>query len=112
MSEKICEREGCENLVPYPRRKYCCVECGNIANRQRAKLMDRPSVRVSGILKLRTCLICDKEFWSPGAGYRQCEKCKKLIERSPSAIPVAHRIPGADRHRVSALALQAEMENL
>ena len=109
---KICERDGCENLVPYPRRQYCSVECGRVANRQRGKLMDKPSVRVGGTLKPRTCLKCNKKFMSDGPWNRHCPKCKKLIERSPSAIPVAHRIPGADRHRVAALALQAEMENL
>ena len=112
MSEKTCECDGCENPVPYPRRQYCSDKCGRVAHRQRAKLMAAPPVRVNSQRKRRTCLMCGREFMSDGPGYRRCDRCDRLIERSPSAVPVAHRIPGADRRRVSALVLQAEMENL
>ena len=109
---KICEREGCGNLVPYPRRKYCCDECGKIDNRRRAKLMAGPIVRANPQRKMRMCLMCGKEFWSDGPGYRRCEKCRKSLSSSASPAVLPHRIPGSGRRLVEKLALENEMENM
>ena len=110
---KICERDGCENLVPYPRRQYCSVECGKIANRERGKLMERPSVRTRfSKRKYRTCLSCPREFLSDGPWNRICPRCTKSVNSTvaPSVLP--HRIPGTAQHRADRLALENEMEGM
>lgn len=76
----ICQREGCNRVVPPGRRKYCSEECSKIVNRQSAAERSRlraQMYRRQQMVKYapRTCLSCGEEFPSEGPWNRICPSC-------------------------------------
>ena len=76
----ICQREGCNRVVPPGRRKYCCVECSKIVNRHSAAERSRmraQAYRRERMVKYapRPCLSCRSPFMSEGPWNRICPSC-------------------------------------
>jgi hypothetical protein len=45
----------------------------------------KPSRRIKK-LTWRSCLRCDREFWSEGPHHRLCQACRQLLAASPSPV--------------------------
>ena len=78
----ICQREGCQNVVPPGRRKYCSVECSKIVNRRSAA--ERSRMRAQAYRRERRvkyaprmCLSCGHSFLSEGPWNRICGACSE-----------------------------------
>ena len=75
----ICQREGCNCVLPEGRRKFCCDECAKLHHRRKKSGL---ALRMLGRLNVsetaaRSCLDCDDEFPSDGPWNRLCDKCKR-----------------------------------
>jgi len=84
--QKICRRDGCDNIVHQKGKKsYCCKKCSIIQNKADHKAL-RAQIDHDILIyqrklnhpKLRICLgaDCGKEFHSLGPWNRLCPKCK------------------------------------
>jgi hypothetical protein len=47
----------------------------------------------------RTCLRCDRQFWSEGPHHRLCQPCREALAMASSAV-VEHRVAARHRHRL------------
>jgi len=78
----ICQREGCNRVVPPGRRKYCSEDCSKIVNRRSAAERSRlraQAYRRERMVKYapRTCLSCGENFLSEGPWNRICAACSE-----------------------------------
>ena len=71
----ICQRDGCTNVVPPGRRKYCSEEW-SAARRSRLRAQ---AYRRERLVKYapRTCLCCGSRFLSEGPWNRICAGCSE-----------------------------------
>ena len=100
-----CQREGCDNLVPVGRRKFCSTPCSKRATRNRASRERFGGGTETGFDELETaryqakfmrpkyrqCLICGRKFWSDGPWNRVCEKAKCQAKRE-ALVEVYHGV--------------------
>lgn len=103
MSERKCQREGCENPIPDGRRKYCCNECGIIANRASERARQKEEAQEVARAKaeredrkVRVCLRCGKSFQSSWPGNRRCSTCERAVEAGVSGWPVRAHVPSEE----------------
>jgi hypothetical protein len=48
----------------------------------------------------RTCLRCDRTFWSEGPHHRLCQTCREALATAPSAVE-EHCVAARHRHRLN-----------
>ena len=78
----ICKRPGCNNEIPFGRRKYCSSECSKVMNRKTAALRAEEAYKQSikfrhAKMGIRSCLSCNKMFLSEGPWNRICSNCSE-----------------------------------
>jgi len=84
MPKTLCTREGCENPVKLPRRKFCCEKCLQLwhrklqVTRKRKDEKARAKRRTGKHRRVRPCLGvgCHREFMSEGPWQRKCPICR------------------------------------
>ena len=75
-----CARQGCNNIIPPAKRKYCSEQCSKLANQDRLSRRKEPIGPDDSRLrhrKTRVCLMCGKSFMSSGPWNRLCPVCKQ-----------------------------------